>query len=67
MEKEVALLSGITPIADEDWEAWRGEPQPPVFALKRECDTFNSDVRCPATPAHASAIASLHAAHTGSL
>ena len=34
--------------ADEegrDWEVWQGEPQPPIFTLKRECDAFNADVR----------------------
>lgn len=28
-----------------EWVDWRGEPQPPAFVLKRECDTFNADVR----------------------
>jgi len=46
MEKEVALLSSTAPVSEEDWETWRGELQPPVFALKRECDTFNTDVSC---------------------
>ena len=26
---------------------WRGEKQPPAFVLKRERDTFNTDVRSP--------------------
>lgn len=36
--------------ADEDgsdWKVWQGEPQPPIFTLKRECDAFNADVRAP--------------------
>ena len=32
-------------MATDEWVDWRGEPQPPAFVLKRECDTFNADVR----------------------
>jgi hypothetical protein len=32
-------------MAHDEWVDWRGEPQPPAFVLKRECDTFNADVR----------------------
>jgi hypothetical protein len=32
-------------MADHEWVDWRGEMQPPAFVLKRECDTFNADVR----------------------